>query len=130
MIYLDTSAFVKLVWREPESSALWHYLVDRSRHSHVSSVLLAVEARRAALRAGGALLPRVDLALDRVGLIAISEAVIDSASRIPEPSLRSLDALHLATAIMLGADLDVFISYDKRLTATATSSGIAVAAPR
>lgn len=130
MIYFDTSAFVKLVWQEPESVALWNYLVARPNDQHVSSALLAIEARRAALRGGGGLLPRVDLVLERIGLIDMVGAVVESASRIPEPALRSLDAIHLATALMLGTDLGVFLSYDKRLAAVATVSGIPVAAPQ
>lgn len=130
MIYLDTSAFVKLIWEEKESAALWEYLTAHPEAEHISSTLLALEARRAALRTGGGALPRVDLALDRVGLVGITDAVIGSASRIPEPNLRSLDAIHLATAIMLGRDVDVMLTYDQRLADTASASGIAVAAPR
>lgn len=130
MIYLDTSAFVKLIWEEKESAALWEYLIARPEAEHISSTLLALEARRAALRAGGGALPRVDLALDRVGLVDITDAVIGSASRIPEPNLRSLDAIHLATAIMLGRDVDVMLTYDQRLADTASASGVAVTAPR
>jgi uncharacterized protein len=130
VIYFDTSAFVKLVWRETESVALWDYVAAHPDSEHVSSRLLALEARRAALRAGGAQLPRGDVALDRGGLVGITDAVVESASRIPEPTLRSLDAIHLATAIMLGRDLDVLLTYDARLAATASASGIPVAAPR
>lgn len=130
MIYLDSSAFVKLVWQEPESAALWSYVMARRADRHVSSALLAIETRRAALRGGGQQLPRVDLALERIGLIDIGPAVVESAGRIPEPSLRSLDAIHLATAVLLGAELDAFVTYDKRLAAAAADIGIAVVAPQ
>ncbi|PXY26929.1 type II toxin-antitoxin system VapC family toxin [Prauserella muralis] len=129
MIYLHTSAFAKLVWKEPESAALREYLAARPGEGHVSSTLLAIEARRAALRAGGQALPRVDVALQRVGLVDISAAVVESASRIPEPTLRSLDAIHRATALLLETDVSVLLTYDNRLAETATAIGLAVAAP-
>lgn len=130
MIYLDTSAFVKLVWREPESDALWSYISARPETGHISSRLLTLEARRAALRSQAGLLPRIDLALERVGLVDVSAAVMESASRIPTPELRSLDAIHLATALMLQQDVDVMITYDQRLAAATSASGVAVVAPR
>lgn len=130
MIYFDTSAFVKLVWQEPESSALWSYISERKDAEHISSRLLVIEARRAALRAGGGQLPRVDIALEGIGLVDVSGAVVESASRVPEPLLRSLDAIHLATALLLGQEVDAFVTYDERLATVAAATGIKVATPR
>jgi hypothetical protein len=130
VIYFDSSAFVKLVWQESESAALADYVQEYSDHEHVSSSLLVIEVRRAALRDGGQQLPRIDIALDRIGLIDIGHGVLEVASRIPEPSLRSLDAIHLATALILGTALEAFITYDARLASAATANGITAVAPR
>lgn len=129
MIYFDTSAFVKLTWAEAESAALEAYLADKPEDGFVSSKLLVVEARRAAQRGAPMRLPRIDAALERLGLVDVGDAVIQSASRITEPALRSLDAIHLATVLLLGNDVDEFITYDNRLAAVAGRHGITVAAP-
>ena len=129
MIYLDTSAFVKLVQREAESPALASFLAKCSDGRLVSSALLAIEARRAVLREDTTQLPRTDLLLTRVGLVAITDAVVESASRLPSPSLRSLDAIHLATALLLHNEVDVFVTYDKRLSAAAHAHGVVAVGP-
>lgn len=129
MIYLDTSAFLKTVLDEPESAALGSYLQAIEEPEFVSSSLLAVEARRGALRSRRARLPRVDLALARVTLLAVSASVIENASSLPDPFLRSLDAIHLATALLIRDDVDALLTYDDRLAAAARSRGIEVAAP-
>lgn len=129
MIYVDTSAFVKLVWEEVETPALKRYLVDRADQSMVSSALLAIEARRTVLRDDPMQLPRADLMLTRVGLVGITDAIVESASRLPEPGLRSLDAVHLATALLLGSDIEVLLSYDKRLLAATATYSVATVSP-
>ena len=128
MIYVDTSAFVKLIWQEDESNALQAYLTDEQAEL-VSSVLLVVETRRAVQREAPARMPRADLLLAAVGQVGIGPAVVESASRLPEPMLRSLDAIHLATAMVLGDELEAVISYDTRLTDAALSHGLAVVVP-
>lgn len=127
MIYLDTSAVLKLILVESGSAAAAAFVGDRT--DFVSSALLAVEARRGALRNDPTVLPRVDLFLSRVDMVGISDAVIESASRLPDPTLRSLDAIHLATALLVRDELDVLLSYDERLLAAAEAHGIPVAAP-
>lgn len=129
MIYFDTSAFVKLVWQEAESGALWAYVTQRRDDIHVSSALLAIEVRRAALRSGLSL-PRADLALERIGLIDIGPAVVEHAGRLPDPALRSRDAIHLATALMVASELEAFVTYDKRLAAAASATGLVAIEPR
>ncbi|MCP2253795.1 putative nucleic acid-binding protein, contains PIN domain [Prauserella aidingensis] len=129
MIYLDTSAFLKLVWAEAETPALRRMVGERSDEHVVSSALLSVETRRAAIRQGGGALPRADLALEKVGLIEMSRAVAEAAGRLPDPQLRSLDAIHLATALLLEGDLGTFVTYDKRLGMAAESMGLPVASP-
>ena len=105
MIYLDTSAFVKLIQGEPETPALQAFLTDHAGSPLVSSALLVVETRRAVLRQAPGQLARADLLLTRIDQVDITSAVLEAASRLPDPSLRSLDAIHLATALQLGQDL-------------------------
>lgn len=127
MIYLDTSALLKLIKPEPGSDAMAAYLSDRTEL--VSSTLLAVEARRGILRGVPELLPRLDILLTRVDYVAVSDPVIESASRLPDPHLRSLDAIHLATALLIREDVEVLLTYDERLAAAAKTYGIPTAAP-
>ena len=127
MIYVDTSALMKLVWPEQGTEAADAFIGDRE--DLVSSTLLTVEARRAAARVEPAALPRVDLLLGRVELIHMSDAVIETASRLPDPMLRSLDAIHLATALLIRDDLDALLSYDDRLLAAASAHGLPTATP-
>ncbi|MGQ0482556.1 MAG: type II toxin-antitoxin system VapC family toxin [Pseudonocardia sp.] len=129
MIYVDTSALIKIVLAEAESTALRHYLHGLDRGALVSSKLLAVEARRGVLRDRAGRLPAIDLALAGVTLLDVSDAVIESAGRLPDPMLPSLDAIHLATALLIREDVDMLVSYDDRLTAAATAHGIRTAAP-
>lgn len=129
MIYVDTSALVKRIRQEPESSALDRYLSGRADDVLVSSALLAIEVRRAMLREDPSQLPRADLMLLKVGLVAVSDPIVEAASRLPDSALRSLDAIHLATALLLGSEVDVMISYDKRLCTAAQAHGVDVASP-
>jgi predicted nucleic acid-binding protein len=129
VIYIDTSALVKLIWQEPESPELARYLADRDEDRLVSSALLAIETRRTVLREDPTQLPRADLLLTRVGQVAISDPIVESASRLPDAALRSLDAIHLATALLLGREVDVLVSYDKRMCSAAQARAIATASP-
>ena len=129
MIYLDTSAFLKTVRDEPQSPALQTYLSAIAFPEYVSSTLLSVEARRGALRNDPALLPRTDYALLRVEQVEMSAVVLESAGRLPDPLLRTLDAIHLATALLIRDDVDVLISYDQRMLAAAAAHGLPTASP-
>lgn len=129
MIYLDTSAFVKLVWSEPDSDALARYLAQRAGMPLVSSALLTLETHRAVLREDPAALPRADLLLTRVGRIGVTASLVESASRLPDRSLRSLDAIHLATALALRDELHAILTYDKRLAAVAEAYHLPVDSP-
>jgi uncharacterized protein len=129
VIYVDTSAFVKLIWQETESLALTRYLSTHADGDLVSSTLLAIEARRAVTREDPTQLPRTDLLLTRVGQVSMTDAIVESASRLPELTLRSLDAIHLATALLLGGEVDIFVSYDKRLCGAAAAHGIDTTSP-
>ena len=127
MIYVDTSALMKLVWPERGTEAADAFVGDRE--DLISSTLLTVEGRHAAMRSEPAALPRVDLLLARFELIHMSDAVIETASRLPDPMLRTLDAIHLATALLIRDDIDVLLSYDDRLLAAAASHGLPTTAP-
>jgi uncharacterized protein len=129
VIYLDTSAFVKLIRGERETSALQAFLRERPEAPLVSSALLVVETRRAVLREDPGQLPRADLLLTRIDQVDITRAVLEAASRLPDPALRSLDAIHLATALQLHRDLEAVVTYDSRLAAAASRQQLPVATP-
>lgn len=127
MIYLDTSALLKLITPEEHSDALAEFVDGRT--DFVSSRLLAVEARRGALRRAPQTLPRVDVFLTGVEMIAVSTTVVEHASRLPDPTLRSLDAIHLATALLVRGEIETVLAYDRRLLAAAAAHGLPTVAP-
>jgi uncharacterized protein len=127
LIYIDTSALLRLVFPEDTTAALELFLGQGA--DLVSSALVRVEARRGALRRAPHRLPRVDLVLDRVAAVEISDAVTESAGRLPDPRLRPFDAIHLATALLIREDVEAVLTYDDRLAAAAAAHGLAVAAP-
>lgn len=124
--YLDTSAVTKLVRPEPETGALRRWLKNRR---WIISDLHRTELRRAAGRAGGRAPARADRLLAEVDLLSLSAEVFDDAGRLEPVSLRSLDALHLAAAMLLGGDLAGVVTYDDRLASAGKEAGLAVAAP-
>lgn len=128
-LYLDSSAFVKVVVEEPESAALRAFLAaDEARR--VSSALLRTEALRAVRHLGPEALANVREGLRRVDLVAIDDRILDAAGILEPGVLRTLDAIHLATALALGDDLDAIVTYDERMLAAARSLGLPTAAPR
>jgi uncharacterized protein len=129
VIYLDTSAFVKLIRGERETPALQAFLGDRPAGPLVSSSLLVVETRRAVLREAPDQLARADLLLTRVDQVDVTRSVIEAASRLLDPALRSLDAIHLATALQLAEDLEALVTYDGRLAAAAARQKLPVVTP-
>jgi uncharacterized protein len=130
MIYLDTAALVKLVRREVESDALVDWIVDQPDELLVSSTLAEVELPRAVRRTEPALLAAVPGVLGRIAVYEIDELVRTTAAAYEEPAIRSLDAIHLATAdAVLGDDLTAFVTYDRRLLAAAEDLGLPTAYP-
>jgi len=129
VVYLDSSAFVKLFLPEPDSRALMRYLA--SRPQRVSAMLLRTEVLRTAVRAF--LSPQrmllIRALLDGISLITAGVTISDEAGILRPPELRSLDAIHLATARSLGTNLGAFITYDQRLAAAAAWYGIPVVSP-
>lgn len=124
--YIDTSAFLKLLVAEEQSSALRAWLTG---HEPVwSSHLLRTEALRAATRLGVDH-DTVEKALATVSLILPGSATFFTAGKLAPPGLRSLDALHLASALELGRDLEGLLTYNERMTEGAKDMAIAVMAP-
>ncbi len=124
--YLDTSAFLKLITLEEESQAmrLWF----RSHSPIWSSHLLHTEALRAGMRLGISN-DSIEDVLDAVSLILPSSTTFLVAGQLSSSTLRSLDALHLATAMEIGSDLEGMITYDDRLIEAARSTSIKVYSP-
>ena len=127
--YFDTSAIVKLVVIEPESDALVQALA--SWPDRVSSSVARVEVHRALRRLGEsrAAYARADAVLAALVLVRADEPVLAQAALFKDPQLRALDAIHLATAVTLGDDPDVFITYDARLARAAARLRLRVVHP-
>lgn len=124
--YLDTSAAVKLVVEEVESVLLRDWLSTRE---FVSSDLLRVELIRAVRRHDEAVRRQARLVLETVDLIRITPQVCDLAAELDPHVLRSLDALHCATALSLGVDLEAMVCYDRRMQEACRVLGLTVASP-
>ena len=125
--YLDSSAIVKLVVAEPESRALRAHL--RRRRPLVSSALARTEVLRALLPFGAIAMSRGREVLRRLDLVRISDRVLDMAGIMEPAQVRSLDAIHLATAQLLGEDLGQVVTYDDRMADAARSLGLRTASP-
>lgn len=119
---------MKLIVDEPESAALQRELSGWS--ACTSSALLGVEAVRAGRRLGEAVADSAETSLSDIALIPMDDQVLAVARRLDPTHLRSLDAIHLATALSIGVDFGALFSYDDRLTAAATVAGLRVLAPR
>lgn len=131
MIYLDTSAIVKLVRAEPESAELVEWLNGRDEGT-VTSALAEVETVRAVRREAPELLAGVSSVLGQIARFEIDAAVRATAAAYPDPGLRILDAIHLATADQLraaGTSITAFVTYDKTLARVATEAGLSVIGP-
>ncbi|WP_435110072.1 type II toxin-antitoxin system VapC family toxin [Nocardiopsis synnemataformans] len=130
MICLDTSAAIKLVRAEDESPILKTWLAERGGTPLVASALLQVELPRALRRSAPDLVEYAIPVMDRIGFYDIDETVRSVAASYSDPMLRSLDAIHLATADVAYRDhLTAFVTYDKRLLAAAEQVGLPVASP-
>jgi predicted nucleic acid-binding protein len=126
-VYLDSSAIVKLVIREPETEALLAFL--ETRQIRVTSALARVEVVRAVRRHGRPATTRAREVLDGLNLLALDDALLEDAAAIDANELRSLDAIHIASAQQLRAELDALVSYDERMLAAARALGVPVSRP-
>lgn len=127
VIYVDSSAIVKLAVREPESTALRRYL--QRKRPLVSSALARTEVGRSLLPLGPAAVERGRDVLHRLELARVSDRVLTAAGGLLPLELRSLDAIHLATAQQFGADLARVVTYDERMAAAAVALGLKVTSP-
>lgn len=127
MVYLDSSALVKLVVVEPESRALRRYL--RSERERVSCFLARTEVLRAVRPVGAPAIERARRVLRGVHLIRLDDTLLDAAGMTELGSVRSLDAIHLAAAQLVAPSLSAIVTYDRRMAAAAKSLGFPVEAP-
>ena len=128
--YADTSAVIKLLTEESHSRAFAAFYDEHADTEWVSSALLRVEVTRAVMRVMPALLPDARDLLSAFSYISMDDDVVEGASSEPDRGLRSLDAIHLATARLLGEDLSAIVSYDDRLLKAAEAAGLPAASPR
>lgn len=127
MIYLDTCALTKLIRPEPETAVLYPWLAAQPA-ARVASVLVEVELVRVVRRTTPAALPAALLLLGGLDIFPLDEQVVARAQQLDDPGLRSLDAIHLATALEIG-EITAFVTYDKRLARAAAAHGLPVLAP-
>ena len=128
-IYLDSSAFVKLIVQESDSMAARTFLAGHGAR-RVSSALLRTESLRAVRHLGPDALATVREGLRRVDLIVIDDRILDAAGTLEPHVLRTLDAIHLATALAVGDDLEAIVTYDGRMVEAASLLGLSTASPR
>jgi uncharacterized protein len=129
LYYADTSAVIKLLVQETRSQAFAAFYDAQADSEWVSSALLRIELMRAVSRGRPLLLPNARDLLSAFSYIAIDDEIVDAAMNEPDRSLRTLDAIHLATARLLGPELDAVVTYDERLARAADSAGLAIASP-
>lgn len=125
--YLDSSAIVKLVVIEEHGPALRAWLTTRT--DRVSSALARTEVVRAVRQLGPTFVMSAQSALRDLALIAIDDQLLDSAARLDPADLRSLDAIHLASALSLGDDLEAIVTYDRRMIDGAKALGLVTVSP-
>jgi predicted nucleic acid-binding protein len=128
MIYLDTSAALKLVLPEAETAGLELWIAERAGIPRVSSRLLRIEMLRSVARVAPQRMSRANVVLSSVALVSMDD-VAPTAEVIGEPMPRSLDAIHLATAHELRTELTAFVCYDKRLLDSAHGLGLPIESP-
>jgi predicted nucleic acid-binding protein len=126
-VYLDASAAVKLVVTESESASLRRFLVDQV--TRVSSRVLAVELVRAVQRRSPTSVDQARSLLGVMEYVELDSSVAERAAGLEPAALRSLDAIHLASALALADELDAFVTYDARQADAARALGLTVVAP-
>lgn len=119
---------MKLVVEEPESDAL-RELLERDA-DQLASAIIEVEVVRAVRRVVPQLTAQAQRVVSQIAVVEPTDAIRAEAALLEPVTLRSLDALHLATALAIGDDLDGFVSYDGRLSAAAETVGLVIVAPR
>jgi predicted nucleic acid-binding protein len=128
MIYLDASAALKLVIPEAETPALEMWIAERAGMPRVSSRLLRIEMLRSVAGNASERVSRANAILSSIAALSMDD-IAPTAEVIGDRTLRSLDAIHLATAHELRTELTAFVCYDKRLSDSARMLGLPVEAP-
>lgn len=129
MIYLDSTAVVKLAHAEPESPALRGWLDERAEIGWISSVLTEIESFRALARYAPGAVSRLPAVLDQIDMIDLIPGIRILARTVEPATVRSLDALHLGTALHSRRGLTSFVAYDKRLLDAAQAAGLPIDSP-
>jgi predicted nucleic acid-binding protein len=129
LYYADTSAVIKLLVEETYSKSFAAFYDDHAGAEWVSSALLRIELTRAVTRAMPALLPEARDLLTAFSYIGIDDEIVDGAMSEPDRGLRSLEAIHLATARLLAPELEALVTYDDRLIKAATDAGLVTVSP-
>ena len=129
MIYLDPAAVVKLIHAEPESPALRGWLDERAQTGWISSVLTEIGSFRAPARYAPDAVSRLPAVLDQIDLIDLGPHIGALAQTAKPATVRSLDAIHLGTALHSRSELTSFVTYDKRLRDAADAAGLPVDSP-
>ncbi|CAN5200031.1 type II toxin-antitoxin system VapC family toxin [soil metagenome] len=129
VFYIDSSAVVKLLLEETHSQQLTAFYDEHRSDAWVSSSLMRIEVARTVTRALPSAQAEVPALLAAFGYLAIDDEIVEAAAREPDPDLRSLDAIHLASARVLGEQLAAVVTYDERLAAATTRVGLPVHTP-
>ena len=129
MIYLGSAAVVKLAHAEAESPALRAWLDERAETGWVSSVLTEIESFRALARNAPDAVSRLPAVLDQIELIDLDPPIQILAQTVRPANVRSLDVIHLGTALDARGTLTSFVTYDKRLLDAAAAAGLPVDSP-
>ncbi len=129
MIYLDTTALVKLLFDEPESVALANWLTLKTTVAKVTSDISLVEVMRTCRRIDEPLVEGARRLLDGIDLVPLNHTIIQQAAALTSHELRSLDAIHLASALSLRDDITDFVAYDPRLCSAAAKVGLPIVSP-
>jgi uncharacterized protein len=129
VIYFDTSALVKLIFEESGSAALAQWATDQGEVANVTSELSVVELLRTCARIDVTTVGDAERLLAGLDLVPMARGIVQHAAVLNPKELRSLDAIHLASACSLGPDLRAMVVYDGRLGAAAAMAGLHVVAP-
>jgi uncharacterized protein len=129
MIYLDSAAVVKLAHAEPESAALRGWLDERAEIQWISSVLTEIESFRGLARYAPEAVSRLPAVLDQIDLVDLDQPIRTLARMVTPATVRSLDAIHLGTALRSHSSLTSFVTYDKRLLDAAHAAGLPIDSP-
>lgn len=130
LFYADTSAVIKLLVEESDSKAVAEFYDAHLESEWVSSALLRIEVTRAVTRAMPVLLPDARDLLLAFSFVSMDDEMVEGAMNEPDRALRSLDAIHLATARVLGPELDGLLTYDERLIRAGADAGLTIVTPK